>query len=674
MANDSNDGLGGRAADNLTEMASPANIDRSPARMTVTVPLPIGTAMSVWRAALDRLSSDWLAADHPGLARWVGSDEAAHCVVWELPDQGLRPIAAVGVPRSSREVRSVLEQLAGPLEALHAARLGAFDLSPQRVYVDPSLSRCVIVPSPWLAAAEISASAARGPFIAPEVGDGTAEVEPIRADVYALGALTWYLLTGDPPPNGITLLSEVRPALSAWDELIDGCCRSRVARRFATIRSVIAALPPVPGTPTDPPAAGTRVDLVAPALTKSIDETLARTRTPDPVVPTPPSRPFSIRLALLGTAALALVVMVGYLAFSGGGLVRADYERGFAGTVVRYADGGYEGTSWKKLYAAANLGNLPVVGQRTVELQRITGVDEQNLWIADKKGVVFRLTDGHWQIVANRPDASDPLVWLIDDQTLLMGGGYYAQDHIYLVEPGGVRSVAYEGRLQPLRANQTVTPIASGLSYVHTYRETYKLLEGRLTLSTPGTKKDSLVVDTDGAPVNIANSPMTPNLFRYSATFSPGETYAVWMHKAFGARLVKYRDGAWVMLEEIGLARSAIDTFTAAWISRDDEGGVFIVFGGVGAAVLYQQGRGVMHYPINTATAASRMKLIAVWGAGPKRFWVMDESGSVWERSDDHWRQVIGGLFDEKINFKDAWVSPNGVVFAVSNDALYRLN
>lgn len=116
------------------------------------------------------------------------------------------------------------------------------------------------------------------------------------------------------------------------------------------------------------------------------------------------------------------------------------------------------------------------------------------------KGIVFRLMNGHWQVAVNRPDALRPTVRFTDDQALLIGGRYYRSEHIYLVEPGGVRIVPYgkeeTSRLDPRAA---VTPIASSLSYIHTYHQSYKLLEGNLTLSTPGTRKDAIVVDSDGA-------------------------------------------------------------------------------------------------------------------------------------------------------------------------------
>lgn len=633
-----------------------------PSTIKSSVTLRVGAMMAAPSTVLAQLPTQWLSARHSSLAIWRGADDRAGTVSWQVPQEGLQPVSHLDVPRSSAEVMSVIEQLAGALDALHAAGVGAFDLSPQHVYADASLSQCVLLPSPWLAKAEDRASAgAHSSFVAPEVGSKGAD--PVKADVYALGALAWYLLIGEPRSDAATLPSDVRPALAEWDALIDGCCRTHPARRFPSVASVLAALPATPGSSDE--------GLRAPRAVTGAEPVAAPVRTV--AASAPPARSGRVRPLMFGAAAvLALAFTVWVLMHIGGGLAGADYVQGFAGTVVRYADRDYEGASWQKLYAAANLGELPVLNSRTAKLQRITGVDEDNLWVADAKGVVFRLTGGHWEVAANQPDASNPLIRLIDNETLLMGG-YRVRNRLYLIGPDGVRTVTYDN-LQTLRPTDTVTPIAPGLSYIHSYRETYKLIEGKLARTSPGTQKDSVVVDEYGAPVNIVRSAMTPTNFGFSAALSPGTVYAVWMDKNRGVRLVEYRDGAWVMLDEIAIPRPEIAALTAAWIGKDAEGRVFVVFGGAGGAMLYRQGEGVTRYPINSAPGGTLIKLMAVWGVGPEKFWVMDQSGSVWARSSAHWRPVIRGLFDDNIKLNDAWVSATGVVFAVADDALYRLN
>ena len=51
----------------------------------------------------------------------------------------------------------------------------------------------------------------------------------------------------------------------------------------------------------------------------------------------------------------------------------------------------------------------------------------------------------------------------------------------------------------------------------------------------------------------------------------------------------------------------------------------------------------------------------------------MDKNGTVWERSENQWRTVVRGMYREDIEFRDAWVSPDGTVIAITEDAVYRL-
>jgi hypothetical protein len=598
------------------------------------------------RAALDQLPAAWSSVRHAGLAGWHVDRDPAVSVSWEVPN-GLLPIADTTLPLLPNDVRSVIQRLAIALQTLHAVGVGAIDLSPDRIYVDRSLSQVVVLPSPWLArSADGGGSVAPGSFVAPEIGAARADVNPVTADVYALGVLAWHLLFGEPRPDAVPLPSQINPALGDWDAVIDGCCRTRAARRFPSVAAVVAALP----TGTAPPEP--RVEGRPAAVAKRGAQAL-----------------------VVGSAVVLAAVAAISLWYVGGGRAGDGYVRGFAGTVVRYADRTYEGASWRKLYAAANLGNLPALGVRTVELRYITGVDRDNLWVVDRKGLVFRLADGHWQVAAHQPDAVDPFARLIDNETLLVAG-WRARNRVYLIRPDGVRPAELDGLAQLGRhtgiPRDSVTPIAPGLAYIHAPRETYKLLEGTLTRVSPGAQKDSIVVDSFGAPVNISGSPMTPTNFGYSVTPAPGQVYAVWISSR-EMYLVSYRDGAWSMLEAIAIRPSEIGKLTAAWVSRSENGQAFAIFGGAGTATVYRQGRGVTALPLDAAPGATPARVLAIWGVGPEKFWIMDQSGSIWERGRERWRPLIRGLVNERISFNSAWIDATGIVFAVTDDSLYRL-
>jgi hypothetical protein len=155
-------------------------------------------------------------------------------------------------------------------------------------------------------------------------------------------------------------------------------------------------------------------------------------------------------------------------------------------------------------------------------------------------------------------------------------------------------------------------------------------------------------------------------------TPAAGQVYTVWMSRR-EMYLVTYRDGAWVMLEPIGIPPSEIGKLTAAWVSRSEDGRAFAIFGGAGTVTVYRQGRDVTALPLDATSGGTPARLIAIWGAGPEKFWVMDQRGSVWERGSGRWRPVIRGLVDQGVSFNSAWIDATGTVFAVTDDSLYRL-
>src|SRR5690606_22905958 len=103
------------------------------------------------------------------------------------------------------------------------------------------------VPSPWLSlvAQLVRPEGVELPFVAPELAEVNRTTSPVQSDLYGLGCLTWFLLTGERRARAEARLpSEARPELTGWDAFIDGCCRSHPERRFHSIGAALAALPP----------------------------------------------------------------------------------------------------------------------------------------------------------------------------------------------------------------------------------------------------------------------------------------------------------------------------------------------------------------------------------------------------------------------------------------------
>jgi hypothetical protein len=411
---------------------------------------------------------------------------------------------------------------------------------------------------------------------------------------------------------------------------------------------------------------------------------------PAPVPANPGSSGFRRRLVVgIFAAALAIgvIVVANQMRKSGPNL-------GEAGSVLRFADRSYEGASWQVVRKATSLGDLSKLGsrRRVLELSRIYGFDEENLWLVDANGAVFRLESGHWKLAANLPDLGRlPHGRVLDKDTLLIGGQNARVGHkVHRIGANGIRSFdlqngkAARDRSKPVERGDAIIPFAPGITYLATgsyYTGTsHKLAGDEMKVLEPAKgHSEAVIVDSDGAPIQLPHvrnpGPVLKNLW-LAEVFAEGEVLAV-ARFVKGSRsldppmLVRYRSGTWVRSEDIPLEDSGV--YRTGWLSLSDDGQAFCVFVGKGQAAIYREGAGVTSHPIDAATSATVPDLLNVWGVSPELFWVMDRTGSVWERRENRWRQVVRGLLEDDVVFNHSWISPNGTAYAITNDTLYKL-
>jgi eukaryotic-like serine/threonine-protein kinase len=187
--------------------------------------------------ALERVRSPYLAR-----CRGAERQEGIPALVMEyIPGRNLRQQTRAR-PLTIAQALELTAQLAEGLAAIHACGLLHRDLKPENILVgDDSRPRLVdfglAVP---LASEDLAGIAGTLPYMAPEQARGESERIDPRSDVYGLGAVLYYLLTGRPPHRGATR-REVWKAACVGDVLPPPSGQRTRAPRDQ--RSV----PPVPG-------------------------------------------------------------------------------------------------------------------------------------------------------------------------------------------------------------------------------------------------------------------------------------------------------------------------------------------------------------------------------------------------------------------------------------------
>jgi hypothetical protein len=347
----------------------------------------------------------------------------------------------------------------------------------------------------------------------------------------------------------------------------------------------------------------------------------------------------------------------------------ASVQRGFGDTVLKYADRSYEGAAWKKIEEANSLG-LRANAKGSITLHSIIGWDDDSFWVAGCndvtvtrgkfKALAFHCRKGNWSIQADLDTKSVLKTWqrlLAQDTLLLMTG-----DRVFEISPRG----NVECAMHPDSDSGEICPIGPGQFFIFTPGRFFASKD--LSASRVVDGKQSGLGKTGEAFVHrdenilIKDRPVAG--IRHTRALAPGKVIGV--HTGLGTNdtmpmIVSYRNGFWHQVADLP-KRSLNDI----WVYGEEGSPRFLVAVG-------QDGRGCIHHfggQRSEFTVPTSQKLLKVWGVSPEKFWVMDNSGTVWQRAGYEWQAVVHGKGGA---FVDAWVSVSGTVVAVTKTAVLQL-
>lgn len=350
----------------------------------------------------------------------------------------------------------------------------------------------------------------------------------------------------------------------------------------------------------------------------------------------------------------------------------APYERGYADTVLRYADRSYEQARWTRLKEVRAIAEMSrVLDHERVRLEHVVGWDEGNFWIVASslhKCLVVRQREGLWSFVGEIDNAADAqMLRPLDADSAYLASSYVFDGSLWKLDAEGI------ARLKEL--DHSSAPHFRGIVHLErdltfffaSYYSYYRLENGTVATLDPEQEKTAWLHTRDNTP--LKEYPVTE--LQHPRVVAEGSAYAVFTSNFKGNKLGIWENGLWYEVRDLPKNKEAI---VDLWLNRTKEGAIVTLVGR--NSWVHQSG--VAGPGVDRTLAAppdqSKGSLIKVWGSSPEKFWVMDDSGTVWEQTRTESRVVVRGLRRDDVYFRDAWVSPSGVVLAVTDKHLYRLD
>ncbi|MDR2439562.1 MAG: hypothetical protein LBE12_09380 [Planctomycetaceae bacterium] len=364
---------------------------------------------------------------------------------------------------------------------------------------------------------------------------------------------------------------------------------------------------------------------------------------------------------LLVPLLLIFLYLVSYIPGIVGGLFQnisgvpsaQSYERGVGSYVNRYANRSYKKAKWETVWDVENEPESSV-------LLKISGWDKDNLTITSTE-YCLSLKNGQWHV--NKEELCNEKgrpYYISKDSFMLYGKTMKVYNQTSYSEFNGSSLFSDSIFFSFFQPEKNLVCLVDSHPYSRVY---YEYSNQKFSTVHYNDKKFGI------CKTNNIHQDAKINEIKLVHAFKDGNAisgYKRWW-TVTPLRIAKYKNGLWYELYE---TTHTGDIFSLWAIDENN-----FTFAGEG---ITQFRNGIETHPIpmvNLSGWSLGKNWLAVWGVNVDKWWVMDFRGNIVQFENNEYRGVVQGpQLDMDMDFCDAWVSPEGVVYAITQTKVYRLN
>jgi hypothetical protein len=381
-------------------------------------------------------------------------------------------------------------------------------------------------------------------------------------------------------------------------------------------------------------------------------------------------RPVKIIVAFMVFAIAAIVVnhllsIVGISIMPG---FSSGFKRGFGSTVLNYATPSYQTASWKEVW---NIDQVPSIS--SVKITHISGWDRDNLALAvhsyGTRMFIWK-RDGEWIV-----NTFGYVEFASSKRNRVL---FQDKDTLYLVYPDGLHRVTpTENEIltddkwdflwcsNPALGNFDTNSLWIKLQ--ESADKIFCLQNEEVTRWGPDEQR-SYLREKNGLYAKRRESARIDLVAATSRGTLVGVEWGSGEWKD-PARICVFKNNQWTITHEVdGWARRDGGEPNCLWVHNEST----MIVGTKQGVRIIRDGR-LAQPLVNIAGYDVNVPIIAVWGKDISHYYSLDIKGNIIEYDDTRGRIIARGpeLSSDSETFDDAWVSPEGSVFAITEKKVY---